>query len=234
MAIAFSAANSQDALTASNAANSTGSISFSITSGSTLVVWMQGWGSGGGAADSISTLTYNGVALTKISTIANGNGSDRFTYVFVGVGIGTGSAVTLLATANANFNGDGLSLWWASYTGVGSSGVHSESNTGSSGSTFAHTTSSITNTNSWVVAGFLESNGTTHITASSNISIRTSLLSNGAEGDTNGVVGGASWTMTVNCTSGATVRGQSVEIVPTGAAGGITHLPYLNLLGVGS
>lgn len=143
MAVAFDAATNiggADAVTSRTGSHTTGVISNGI------IIASVGLWKSGGAGDVVTSVTYNGNALTQIATAKHGSG-DRRVYLYYGLAPASGAHDLVVTTSEAL----SINIGCATYSGVAQN-APAVSNTATPSST---TTGQITLTtgvdNSWVV-----------------------------------------------------------------------------------
>lgn len=181
--------------------------SFTVTgSNPLLVVWIVT--NTATSADIVSSVSYNGVALSRINTISETGYQNVRLYCYALAGPSTG-ANNLVVNLSSSDTPEVLA---ASYTGtLQSTPTISVTNTGQSITSLAL---SLTTTadNSWV-AGFFRSSASS-LTASTNTTFFAVGNNNAKAGDTNGVVHPAGST-SVNATSGsAIIAGIALVVAP--------------------
>ncbi len=176
MAIAFDSASSGGTV-ASN------TLTFSHTcSGSNRILFVGI--EGDGSSDTLTSVTYNGVAMTRIDSISAASTANRYLYLYYLIAPATG-AHNVVATVSSGTVVLGVS---ASYTGALQSGVPDSSNKGgaTSGGSRNVSTTTVLN-NSWVVGHF---NGAASPTAVAGTTLRATESTYGFStiGDSNGAV----------------------------------------------
>ena len=179
-----------------------------------------------GSTTYASGVTYNGVAMTRITDVTSGVGEYNLSlWYLIAPASGTNS---ISATVSSGTVG-----WTAvSYTDISQTGNPDATNSGTAASGTSHTVSVTTLTdNSWVVGYFSSAAAT--LAASTGITFVVAQANNVALGDSNGPKTPAgSYSMTVTSGSG-TFAGIVAALKPVGGGGGGTSYQYLTLLGVG-
>lgn len=199
---------------------STATVAYTCGSGSNRILFVGFFGSVD-SADTVSSVTYGGVAMTQVATALHASDRRIWLYALIAPASGANNIVITLSSAPDHY--------WAmaaDYAGVSQTGQPDgmDSGTGSMSVTASPT---VVNANSWVVAFGRESTGTspgwTNVTA---------LQSNGGIhlADSNADVSAGSYTVTF--APGASFLALiGAAISPAGAGGGvITAEQYYNLL----
>lgn len=156
MAISFDAASTISFVAATSASTT------HTCTGTNRILFINAWQIG--PVEIVTSVTYNGVGLTKVAFVAN---TDRGAGLWCLVNPATG-ANTL--TINASLS-SGIQGAAASYTGAKQTGVPDSSNTRASASGSPATVSTTTVAdNSWLVAAFV--NDTGNISAGTSTTIR--------------------------------------------------------------
>lgn len=146
-----------------------------------------------------SGVTYNGVALTLVTSVGWGGVGPTITYMYYLINPSTGANnVVISFSSTVNCYVAGMS---ASYTGVSQVSFPDSSNSNSGIGTSISVSTTVVAANSWLVSVIGSNNGT--ITSGTNCTVR---IQNGAPGDgmadSNGTVSTGSQTAT--CTQGGT------------------------------
>ncbi len=176
-----------------------------------------------GAAGFADGVTYNGVAMTRVADVISNVGEYSLSLWYLSNPASGAHSISVTDVAGV------VGIWAESYTGVtGGAGVFT-TNTGS-GTSLTTTLSSLSDNNNWVTGIFSSSANT--LTASTGTNFIFTQLHNTDLGDSNGVVGASSYSMSTTAGSG-TFAAILFELKVASAAGGtVTH--NLSLLGVGS
>jgi hypothetical protein len=227
MAIAF--VNSADL---GNNGGTTNSLSASYTVGSgtnrLLVVGLAGDVVAG--HDDITSVTYNGVAMTLVRKLGAGGGyTDRFIYLYYLLNPASGSHTVAISCTNNHY----LLAVVADYTGVQQSAQPdaTASNVGGTSSASLTTAITVVAANSWpVLLAYGYSNGSA-ITAGAGDVRRTFGVAFGEPAlfDSNGPVASGSYSMTVNPASTPTLQGLGAIVASfapdTGTVSDVDELP---------
>jgi hypothetical protein len=211
MAIAFDSS-------ASGAGTSTSPLVFSHTcTGSNLILFVSiGWG-----ANSVTAVTYNGVALTKIAGQAQTGVSGTDLYYLINPATGANNV-------SISFSSSGLQAVSASYTGAKQSGQPDSFNVGNTtGATSLTVATTVVAANCWLVGGFAASAGT--IAAGTGTTQRQSIAGPSFIGDSNGTVATGSQSLQATDSS-VNWAGIVASIAPAATS---TFTPRRSLMGVG-
>lgn len=201
MAIAYD--NSVNLSTYGNAGSISGS--FTVGSGSDRFLIAYAWG--GFGSDTVSSMTYNGVSLTKINSVVCP--ADRGVSMWYLVNPASGSN-TLQVNGSSLFV-----LVAASYTGVDQSNPIDSNNpqTWNSVTSFAPSTTVVAS-NCWLVCtGKTAGNTPTAVTGIRRVN------EDGGLFDSNGTVGTGSQSISLNISGGANFGSLMASIKPAAAAG---------------
>lgn len=181
MAIARDASTSKDLAVSPNTGSHT------CAASSFLVV-----GTYGGVAFA-SGVTYNGVAMTRVADVTSGAGEYNLTLWYLTAPTAGANTISVSVASGS------VGYWAESYTGVpGGAGV-STTNT-SSGTGLTTTLAGIDNVNDWVVGIFSSSANT--LSPSTGTNFIFTQLHNTDLGDSNGVVGATTYSMSTTSASG--------------------------------
>lgn len=152
----------------------------------------------------ISSITYNGVALTQLNTVTNGSVTCTIHYL-LNPAAGSNTAQITIDT------NDRVAFVAASYTGVDQDDAFDVSNTGT-GTNTANANLTTTENNLWLVATGSVDNAVTSFTG---VTERHSLSINTANyGDSNGTVSAGAQTIAINGTADARLCSTSLRPAP--------------------
>ncbi len=101
------------------------------------------------AAETLTGITYNGVAMTSISDVSGGTSSHVSTYYLINPTTGANNIVATWSAAPYNMTGIG-----ASYTGAKQTGQPDSSNTGTGTGTTLTIATTVVASNCWTVGAF--------------------------------------------------------------------------------
>ena len=195
--------------------------------GSTLILVVSSYNATG--LDHTTGVTYNGVAMTKINSIAGTPAIISAVSMWYLVNPATG-ANNVVVTSSASDNQAGTS---ESFTGAAQSGQMDSNATGNNSQLSAGTftlPTTVVASNCWLVMGAIGDSATP--TAGGGTTIRQSSGSGFATGDSNATVSTGSQSLAF-AGMGANARGVIASIVPF-TSGGATVLPWKALMGVGT
>lgn len=205
------------------------SFAFTCSSGSDRYLQVcvaQGQGSN---ADVITGITYNGVAMTRLATLAQAGGNNRV-YVYGLVAPATGANNIVLAR-NADAQSGGW-LFAEDFTGVDQTAVPSNTNNaGATGAAGVTNTITVAGGTSWV--GGIGSNNYAQIVIDSGGTIRSNTQNVArCNFDTNGTVAAGSFSTVWSASGTGEWNTISVEIKAVAAAAAAGRPNNLMLLGV--
>lgn len=172
----------------------------------------------GQAGETISSVTWNGAAMSLISTFSCTNEGVSPTYGIVSPATG---AHTLVVTYNATLTTSGIYYFITSYSGTKTSGLPTNFSNGTGGPAVSSFTTSLTTTvaNSWIyLAG---QNDVGPFTAGTGLTQRnTGAGQAGITGDSNGPLAIGSNSMSASWGAGGNFANTMIEIDPPSGAGG--------------
>ena len=190
------------------AANATGVALSYTTSGTGIFLYILAYAVSG---QSVTGITYNGVSMTQIASVADGYNTANTCVVF-----GLMNAASGANNIVCNFTGGGnMNVWGGSYNGVATTGqprIYGSTNPTSANN---FTVPLTTVNGEWVVA---VARTTANYTAyNSNTTLRGSATNTGLV-DSGGATPGGSYTVGVNCTTTAGGTVIAITLAPPAAA----------------
>lgn len=220
MAIAFEAVGGATQITTTSL-----TWSHTVTASSNYLVVFVATTSTNGTLNDVSSVTYNGVAMTQIDTLSDAGAGNRiYSYVLPAPDTGTNNVIATFATSKGRINGVS-----GSYTGVYQSTTPDSHNV-ETDSVDGTPTTTVVNSDCWVIAGEINDSGTP--TAGTGTTLRGSVQNTSYLADSNGTVSPGANTLTFTGSTGWLFNSAIISLSTTGPATA-TRPSTLLLMGVG-